>query len=150
MATLFLNYDPFEGGFEIKVGDDNAINHIYTSYGSLLYGFGDDVIRSGAYTLQANHVRFESMQVVQTANMFTMWFCLDDELPRRHWLCTPKNGAVLYLAIRHIQNTFTGRVCKVVGGFSIAVPEKYHRDIPIDQLLVTYVERPGDNEHLWT
>jgi hypothetical protein len=147
MATLFLNYDPFEGGFEIRVGNDTSIKHIYTSYGSLLFGFGDDDIRSGTFDLTTNHVRLESTQIVQTATECTIWFCLDDDLPKPHWIFTPKSDAILYLIFRRVQNAFTGRACKVVGGISIDVPEEFQCEKPFDKFIATYVERPGDNVH---
>ena len=147
MATLFLNYDPFEGGFEIKVGAGLTISNICTSYGSLLYGFGDDDIRSGTFDLTTNHVRLESTQIVQTSTDCTIWFCLDTDLPKPHWRVTPKSDATLYLVLRHVQNSFTGRGCKLVGGITIDVPNEFRQEQPFDKFIATYVERPGDNFH---
>lgn len=152
MASVGFEYDPWRGGFCLRLGPFTRDRRT-AAFGGLIAIYSDEsgqiaAVESfwdhggmplrgvhqsasypqGEYRVTGDELRVGSLQLRQSAERLELWFSTGDELPRDHWDRLDESGVTLWLSQQQAQAGWPvpgvgGRAeCRLVAGLAVDFP----------------------------
>jgi len=141
MSDLYLEYDPWRGGFCLHFGrHDGGLgppqDTIWNAPRLKLRGLSDEPFLSGSFLVDADRCRIGPIQIRQDQQTLEVWFTTGEHLPRDHWRYERHTGLGVYYSSKMAKPYGGGKDVPIVAGLVYSWGDSPAALYPVQQLHV--------------